>query len=255
MTRGVRRLGLGVAMGIALSAMAIRAAAQDSVPWPAANQLSVAVSARVQSQRGPSLTIEYTLANAASSKQSVQSFVVRTYVPNSALTAPVPWLSLRGLVQDSAAAHWFALDDESLIRPGQTLGGFTFTASGVLDIVPFRAQGNYKPPVAEEGDPVQAPPSLWTNSAPGWTIGVVPRPAQDPSALLTRAILLLRRACQLKWITSEDACHSLRAKLEHASQRRDELAAFLQELEAEHRRHVTDDAYWLLKVNIEALNP
>ncbi|MFS8638569.1 MAG: hypothetical protein FWJ74_10805, partial [Gemmatimonadota bacterium] len=73
------------------------------------------------------------------------------------------------------------------------------------------------------------------------------------------------RACgELGWITNAGVCRSLEAKLEAAERSlergntnsaRGQLGAFLQELEAQHGpqpgKHVSDNAYWLLKINVE----
>jgi len=71
---------------------------------------------------------------------------------------------------------------------------------------------------------------------------------------------------ELAWITSGGICPSLQVKLDLARQslgqgRQDsakgQLEAFLDELDAQHGpepgKHVTDNAYWLLKVNAEFL--
>lgn len=107
----------------------------------------------------------------------------------------------------------------------------------------------------------------------GWrsSPGVVP--ARAPEAFDAPALGLellsgdLARVCgDLAWINHQGVCRSLNAKLEAAAraitrQRPDSakgpLQAFLQELDAQHGpqpgKHVTDDAYALLRVNAERL--
>jgi FIMAH domain-containing protein len=256
-----------VAAGTVLAAVPDPVGAQDTIPWPAANRLSAFVTGEVTARNGALVTLVYALSSAPTSEQAAQSFVIRTYVSPYAIAAPDAWFGLQGLVQDSAAAHWFALDNESMVQAGETQDGFTFTAAGVLEVVPFRVQGAYDPPAGAEqsGDPVQRPPSFWANSAAGWTIGVVP-----PSANPAGAVADLRRqrdqACDLGWITKAGVCHSLEVKLDDAAaaiavndreRARTRLQAFLSELDAqrgpEPSKSVTENAYWLLKVNAEAL--
>ncbi|HEX7117997.1 MAG TPA: hypothetical protein VF212_04380 [Longimicrobiales bacterium] len=77
----------------------------------------------------------------------------------------------------------------------------------------------------------------------------------------------LDRACtDLAWITNPGVCRSLQAKLDAAARAlergeseaaRGPLASFLQELDAQHGagpgKPVSDNAYWLLKINAEYL--
>jgi len=75
---------------------------------------------------------------------------------------------------------------------------------------------------------------------------------------------LLGRACgELGWIGQVGVCQSLRIKLGPAGRsgqheddaRKDSLRAFIAELDAQHGpgKPVSDNAYWLLKVNAEYL--
>ncbi|MGH7752611.1 MAG: hypothetical protein ACREN5_07325, partial [Gemmatimonadales bacterium] len=107
----------------------------------------------------------------------------------------------------------------------------------------------------------------------GWWALTTVVPARDPSLFNDpgQAFALvagdLEQLCgPLGWITSGGVCNSLRVKLEHAGQAaaggdiqnaRDLLDSFLNELEAQHGaepgKHVTDNAYFLLKTNVELL--
>lgn len=74
----------------------------------------------------------------------------------------------------------------------------------------------------------------------------------------------LERVCALRRIPQPGVCQSLAAKLQQASRSlaqgrvqaaRGQLQSFLQELEAQHGpepgKHVSDNAYWLLKINVQ----
>ena len=92
-----------------------------------------------------------------------------------------------------------------------------------------------------------------------------PATLDNPSSGLSVIRSDLDRACgELGWITNAGVCRSLEAKLEAAERSlergntnsaRGQLGAFLQELEAQHGpqpgKHVSDNAYWLLKINVE----
>ncbi|HEX6939590.1 MAG TPA: hypothetical protein VF158_09265 [Longimicrobiales bacterium] len=242
--------------------------AQDSIPWPAANRLDVTVTARVTEVRGDTLRLTYTVANAAGSEQAAQTFVVRTYLPDYTIASPRLWMGMRGMVQDSAAAHWFSIATERFIVPGDSLGGFVFEGVGLLDIVPYRVQGYYDLPAYDDSQPwrIARPPSFWVNSVPGVTIGIKPIPDALPAdALLERLRDLTGRSCaEPRWIDNAGVCRSLLSKLdaalralerENTGAARAQVESFLAELEAQHGeppgKHVNDTAYWLLRTNAE----
>ncbi len=216
---------------------------QDSIPWPAANHLRVAVRARVVAVVRDTVTLEYTVLNDAASAQPAAQFVVRAFMPWYALRAPPLWGSSPGMVQDSAAAHWFAMASEALVLPGHALAGFRFAAPGLLGIVPYRVQGDYEAPEVEEADArvVQRPPSFWVNSVGGVTVGLVP-PPEDAGAqsLLVRLKMLTDRACSLGWIPGRGICRELAEHLDQASRelrrgRREEVRQHLREFERDLR--------------------
>jgi hypothetical protein len=260
-----RELALIGLVALVLTGAPSEVGAQDTIPWPAGNRLAVSVTGRVASRLGNRLTLVYTLASGVTSEQAAQSFVLRTYVPEYTLEAPLPWISKRGRVQDSAAAHWFALDNESMVGPGRAQDGFVFAGVGLLEIIPFRVQGAYDPPadIEESGVPVQRPPPFWANSAAGWTIGLVPLlTGAGPGELVELVRHQHARSCELGWITNAGVCRSLRVKLDQTAASlgrgqtpaaRGQLQSFLNELDAQHGGHVTDNAYWLLLINAEFL--
>jgi hypothetical protein len=287
--RLARRTAPWVAVLGALSILSpAQADGQDSIPWPAANHLRVAVRARVVAVVRDTVTLEYTILNDAASAQPAAQFVVRAFMPWYALRAPPLWGSSPGMVQDSAAAHWFAIASEALVSPGHALAGFRFAAPGLLDIVPYRVQGDYEPPEVEEADArlVQHPPSFWVNSVGGVTVGLVPPPEDaEAQSLLVRLKMLTDSACSLGWIQGRGICRELDAHLDQAGRelqrgRREEARAHLREFVGDLRQRagrrpedddegrgergnredreqrdaaVNSSAYWLLAVNAEYL--
>lgn len=105
----------------------------------------------------------------------------------------------------------------------------------------------------------------------GWRSVPVVVPARDPAALADPAggVRVVRedlaRVCgELGWISRPGICRSLEAKLEQAARSlgrgqgkaaRGQLEAFLRELKAQHGaepgKHVNDNAYALLRTNVE----
>jgi hypothetical protein len=90
------------------------------------------VTARVAEIHGDTIELAYGVANAASSDQAAQTFVVPTFIPQYGMAGPAQWLGRRGMVQDSAAAQWFSLAREAFILPGASLGGFVLRGIGLL---------------------------------------------------------------------------------------------------------------------------
>ena len=241
--------------------------AQDSIPWPAANRLSVKVSVESLTTRGDTLRLWYSLGNSPGSEQAIQNFAVRTFVSQYRIEGPARWHASPGVVQDSAAVLWSAVFGRPVI-PGARLSGFWFEGTGLPAVVPFRVQGSYEPPKYDDSLPwlFKQAPSFWANSVAGVTIGLVPLPSDHSTvALLARLRTFADLACgDVGWIAHAGTCRSLEASLEAAASSlaggdvpaaKGRLEAFLSELAAQHGpqpgKHVSDDAYWLLKANAE----
>lgn len=257
-------VGAGVAQPTA------KARAQDSIPWPRADHLTVTVSVPGVQIRGDTLLVRYRLTSDAGSEQSGDLFAVRFGGAVVRVEAPIGWYASHGLVSDSAAVDWSSLVRRAQLSPGRTLGGFAFESVGALDVVSFLVEGHFEIPVVTdttEGLLKQAP-SPWANAFRGQTIGVVAPPADtSPSSLIARLGDRTGRVCgDLGWITNDGVCQSLSAKLANAATSIaagrgvaavGDLTSFVQELEAQHGpepgKHVNDSAYWLLKVNAEFL--
>ncbi len=108
---------------------------------------------------------------------------------------------------------------------------------------------------------------LWhdieTNSSSGLTIS--PQTISEflsPPSLLDTLISYKHQAMALKWIDNEGIANSLDQKLENAKQKlenrdsvaaRNILQAFVNEVEAQKDKHLTSEAYALLKFNAEYL--
>ncbi len=263
-------LATATGLGLGLAQAPASAMAQDSIPWPPANRLTVAVVLRGVELRGDTLRIRYQLASAATSEQQGWIFAVRSGGAVVRVRAPLGWYGSHGVFSDSAAVDWSSLVRAVQLAPGASLDGFEFDAIGALDIVGFIVAGRVPVPVVTDSTEglLKAPPSAWSDAFRGQTVGVVAPPADSsPPGLAARLAALQNRVCdELGWISNRGVCQSLRMKLDSASASLgggqaqaavERLRAYLQELEAQHGaepgKHVNDSAYWLLKVNVEYL--
>jgi len=195
-----------------------RGRAQDSIPWPPENRLTVTVTPRV-AIKGDTIVLSYTIANALSSEQAAQTFVLRLDVSDYRLDAPADWFANRAMVQDSAAAHWYGARKQALIPPGATLAGFVLRGMGRAALVPYRVKGYHAPPVYDDsvGTPIQRPPSFWVNSVPGHTVGLIPIPRDStPAGLLRTVRIVLADFCGVA-SRADGLCTSLKAELAAAS--------------------------------------
>jgi hypothetical protein len=153
---------------------------------------------------------------------------------------------------DRPVVRWAALSD-SLLGPGTSSPLLWFTAVGLPGIVDAHVEGYYELPEMSEDDPeldnMEDP--LVVNSVPLRVVGIEPVPVH-PSLLSLAARLdsLTREACSLDWITRANLCTTLRG---HLSEQRLGLESFQRDLIAGHAPvgPVTDNAYWLLKVNAD----
>jgi len=253
-----------VVVSLALAATAfgpVRVHAQDSIPWPAGDRLQASVLARVDRLGAALFRMTYTVSTDPASEQSGESFVVRTPVPATGVTAPALWMGVATMVVDSSAVHWYPIASQQMLAPGAVRAGFSFVATGLPEIVAYRLAGHAEPPEVEEGVPVASAPSLWADAAAGLTVGVGPLPSDvTPASLLDRLSALSTRACGLGWIADQGICSRLVGNLDQARQEltqgnnaggRAQLQDFLATLEDQHGLAVNDNAYWLLKVNAE----
>jgi hypothetical protein len=165
----------------------------------------------------------------------------------------------------ASVAEWFVIAD-SEFAPGMRTPTLFFEATGLTDLVTFRAVYYAPPPVTENPDEEPVRDRMLERSVSGTTVGIVPPPpGATPASLAARARPLLDRSCgDLGWITHTGVCNSLTSKLESARKAlekgdtaaaRSNLRDFLDELEAQHGsepgKHVRTAAYALLRPNIE----
>lgn len=256
-----------VLIGLALTVAPAAGVAQGR---PGTN-LIVDVRVTRISLTGETGRVEYALSNRRESQEELYTFTVDAPAPALRISAPTAddWdtgTSYRG----HSVADWAALTHQ--LPPGGTRAPFAFEAVGLPGIVTMWVRGYYSPPELTTEDlrvPRRPSDPLAENSIRGRTVGIEPFPEdRSPGSLVNRLGQLREESCNLDWITSAGVCHSLQAKLDQAraslsrgqiQSAKGQLSAFLHELDAQHGaepgKHVTDNGYWLLKINAQyALN-
>ena len=178
---------------------------------------------------------------------------------------------------------WYSAYSSEDISPGNSLSGFFVTTTALPGIVRSWTQGDHPLPSVPESaaQATCGPPDPYSSddNVILKTVGpdILPKNL-TPVQLLTRLISLKEQAFQLGWITNAGVANSLDAKLNEAKKKLQEgqtqvtvnlLKSFILDLEAQHqgqtgqgqgastgnaqtsRKHVTDNAYYLLKPNAE----
>ncbi|MCL5055141.1 MAG: hypothetical protein M1169_04250 [Firmicutes bacterium] len=181
------------------------------------------------------------------------------------------------------AISWGSDYSHTDIFPGNSLSGFFVTTTALPGIVRSWTQGDHPLPSVPESaaQATCGPPDPYSSddNVILKTVGpdILPKNL-TPVQLLTRLISLKEQAFQLGWITNAGVANSLDAKLNEAKKKLQEgetqvtinlLKSFILDLEAQHqgqtgqgqgastgnaqtsRKHVTDNAYYLLKPNAE----
>jgi hypothetical protein len=227
--------------------------------------------ARIET-RADTAHVEYIVHNHAESAEPLFEFrveapaaVVRVFQPQ-----PADDWATGSVVKGISMANWGMLGTH--LAAGADSPPLPFEALGLPTVVTYFATGwfpvpPYTPPLGAE-PPLAPRDALLASSVQGATVGIEPFPSDlSPGALLERLDGFMNTVCgELGWVTSDEICHSLQAKLDVAGQllsqglfvsARGPLGAFVHELDAQRSpepgKHVTDNGYWLLKINAEFL--
>ena len=259
-----RNSSLCLVLSLLLTPVAARAQSRD---LGGARPLRVRVHVTTAPSSGDTSSLGYTVENLRTGDEDLVGFLVAA--PATVVRMPAPaarhWLT-EPRYDGHRIAQW-VLYHSSLLHPGETSPELTIVAIGVPDLVRYWAMPNLLAHPADiDDDPHRDDTFAFSDT--GTTVGIVPPPADaSPARLATRLRSLLGRACgSLGWITQAGICTSLDEKLIHAQRAlaggslgtaRDELGAFLSELEAQHGeqlgKHVSDEAYSLLRPNVTYL--
>lgn len=194
------------------------------------------------------------------------------HVPAGPMSPPnwQAWLFSSPIV-GSAILQWHGtrggLHDLDSIAPGASLSGFGIRTPYLPGFRPVWAEPTWQSCCAQPRPPQ---PDVDPGEHPGpaefrvTTLTVGPTLHPDSVSIYVLQAFQARSCADLQWITDTGLCASLGARLGRARQSltradrtgaRAELRSFLSELEARHGAGlpVSDNAYWLLKVNAESL--
>lgn len=242
----------------------------ELVPFVPATRISprVQVSASFDPASGKT-TYRYTLTSLASSQQKIgyMSLEIDSNHP-SKVAFPKGWNYLptyRSMLYNGAYTIDWVAAMNVMVLPGARLTGFSCTSSSLPDISVARLEG-YVPLLTTTQnyeDPSKVLPES-KNNVPVKTVAPKYQPASpfDPGAFLTHLEGLKDQAAALGWIDNQGVANSLDAKLENAGNKLANgqtntavniLQAFLDELGAQHGKHVDDNAYALLEPNAKYL--
>lgn len=225
--------------------------------------LSVDVRVSSVSTARDTVSITYSLFNRQTSRERFIGLTVDAPAPATKVEVPQPaddW-SVHDMYRGSSVVRWWALDP---ILPGASTPSLSFRAVGLPGIVTAWYRGDSLPSLPSEENYVEPDPSLPNPPPPNLdpltdlsvaiqTVGIEPIPFDATvSSLTIRLDGLTAQACTLSWITDAALCATLRGHLAAQPAR---LTAFRSDLVAGHTTGgpVTDNGYWLLKVNADYL--
>ena len=207
------------------------------------------------------------------SVQDIWLFAVK-YKTSISLNSPPQGWSGTNILQGEKFAYWAAdggtpqtvQGKEHFIKPGTSLNGFSFTSSALPISTQFRVQGNAPLPDLSDTDGFTKQQLLqyeeqlkfFNNSISGNTIGPG---SQNPGtfsneALINYLISQKHLAISEGWITNQGIINSLDKKLDNAlkalrqgknNTAKNIINAFINELNAQNSKHISVEAYALLK--------
>lgn len=145
---------------------------------------------------------------------------------------------------------------DALLEPGESDSSFNFTSTGLPRPATHYVKGN-------NGDLSFDTDDLVTNSVTGITLGPYNPPDPFDAGVFTDSLRSYStRACELEWITNNGICKSLEVKLDNVARQlqrgntstaANNVQAFLNEVEAVRRNHLTSEGYGLLYYNASYL--
>jgi hypothetical protein len=259
-----RLLRAALSTAIAAATATAQEAPADTIPWTPSNQLAVTATTRLESMRGDTIRLTYSLQSHPTSVQSGEVVFLQRYVKSWVVGSPARWVGDSTMIGESTGIAWFTFEDIGRIDPGENLTGFSIVGVGVPDLVSLRVLG-YVPAAVGDGSSdveYEDPPSIWDDAAAAMAVGIVPQPPGFALDLLNRLSTLSSPVCELAWIARVSICSSLSARLSVArtaltkrqnSKARSEIDAYIADLEARRGGEVSESAYALLWPNAKTL--
>ncbi len=260
-----------IVVSIAITLLLIDSSVLWSQVFEAGNKISVKVNAAISKDSQGLIQYDYTIRSLPESQQNVWNFmIIFKFNPDSILqTFQIPgWW--RPDVPDDDTLSWvsWSAPDQHEISPGDSLSGFGFVSNLLPGITDFYAEG-YTPPPYYEGAAEEGPIHGYDDLTPygpgivGKTVGpVLPSEPFLPIAFLDTLISYTHQAYDLGWIKNQKVVKHLDKTFEHAKKRLEKgsipraikaLRASVKRVETRKKRHLTSEAYALLRFNTEYL--
>jgi len=230
--------------------------------YPSAANVKVMVDCTI-SKEMQAFRYSYGLRSSTSSQQDVEGFFLDVNSLIKTISSPDLWRGTRSATRQ--AVMWFSRDSTKDILPGQNLDGFRILCNGLPGIATFYVEGFVPVPEFPYG---QTPDSVigndvFENSFKGKTLAPKDPPVHFVHlAFLDTLISYKHQAYNLGWITNKGILNSLDQKLDNARKQlergnnkaaKNVLEAFIDEVEAQKGKHLSSEAYALLKFNAEYL--
>lgn len=244
-------------------------------PFELGNKINVTVRGKA-SFNGLNKTFNYSYAVNSSPKSEQKVWRFEVIHPNTKMVleaeSPQGWYEPQWSGKgDFSSPPPFGISwgapSEAGIPPGNTLSGFNYSSYGLPTITDYYAEGSHSLPWFPAGSAPEGEIPGYDDLTPygpgvvGKTIVPVEPPAIfNPLNFLNHIINLKNEAFKIGWITNQGIEQSLDAKLESAKKKLDAgdikavkniLNAFLNEVEAQKDKHLTSEAYGLLKYNTQ----
>lgn len=220
----------------------------------------------IMAKEGNHLNYQYLLTNKAISQQGINKFYL---MPRKDSTQRSTTRSGWKFSDRHRAGFFYWSDwgmESDVISPGERDSSFSYSTKALPFITRYYIQGANETPTDVSFEEIVE--DIKTNSVSGYTLGPADPPDPfDASAFTDSLHSYTSQACELEWITNEGICYSLEKKLDNVKWQLDRgntksagnnVQAFLKEVEAVRRNHLTSEGYGLLWLNgqylLEKLN-
>lgn len=210
---------------------------------------------------GNAVRLNFVIHNRRSSGERLSALTIPTPQEAQAVTADAPpdrWLTI-SRYRGRPVAQWGALGDE--MQPGDTSPRLSYTASGVLGVTSAWIRGDVPPQTLPSEDTANRvfhpePDPVFDQGRAISVIGVVPTPSGGPPGMIGFLLEQIGYSCGVsRWVAPSGVCNDLTARLSTASAAlsrkdmqaaREALRGFVDELDAQRAKHVSENGYWLL---------
>jgi hypothetical protein len=235
------------------------------------NKINIKVNVNVTGEIFRLIKYNYDVLSLPESQQNVNDFrVIFKFKPDSILERykMSEWWGPYVLDNDTLSWIGWGASDNANIKPNNSLSGFGFLTRYLPGITDYYAEGDHPIPSFEYGMAPDFIPGYddLTPYGPG-IVGKTVGPVLTPDPFIALAFLdtlasYKHQALDLGWIDNQGIATSLDQKLENIKKQLEKgktkqainmLNAFLNEVEAQKDKHLTSEAYALLKYNAEYL--